>query len=141
MSCLFCKIISKEIPAEIVYEDDEVLAFLDINPVNPGHTLVVPKKHCENLLEASEADLCNLISVIPKTARAIMASGQYEAFNVAMNNGAIAGQVINHLHFHIIPRKADDGCHLFKGAARSNDELKVDGEKIRKHLSNETMKQ
>ena len=102
MECIFCKIAKGEVPSHKIYENEDFLAFLDINPVNPGHTLVVPKKHCENMLDASEADLCSLISVIPKIARAIMASGQYEAFNVAMNNGAIAGQVIKHLHFHII---------------------------------------
>ncbi len=135
MSCLFCEIINKEIPAEIVYEDDFVLAFLDINPVNPGHTLVVPKNHCENLLDAREDDLKKLIAIIPKIAKAVMAGSQSEAFNLSNNNGVAAGQVIPHLHFHVIPRRIDDGVHLFKGTARANEELRADGEKIRKLLS------
>lgn len=141
MSCLFCKIINKEIPAEIVYEDDFVLAFLDINPVNPGHTLVIPKNHCENLLDAGENDLQKLVAVIPRLAKVVVSAGDYEGFNCFCNNGQCAGQVIGHLHFHIVPRTNGDGYEFKRGALRSDDELKIDAEKIREHLSIETIKQ
>lgn len=135
MACLFCKIINKEITAEIVYEDDSVIAFLDINPVNTGHTLVVPKNHCENLLDVGENDLQKLVAVIPRLAKAVVSAGGYEGFNCFCNNGQSAGQVIGHLHFHIVPRTTGDGYEFKRGALRSDDELKVDAEKIREHLN------
>jgi len=115
MDCLFCKIINKEIPCFSVYEDDQALVFLDIAPINDGHVLIVPKKHCENMLDCDEKILSHIINLVPKIAKAAMVSLNYEAFNLGVNNGAIAGQVIPHLHFHIMPRKAGDGHCLFKG--------------------------
>ncbi len=132
--CLFCKIIKNEIPAQIVYEDAGVLAFLGINPNNPGHTLVISKNHCENLLDARGEDLRTLISVIPKIAKAICDSLDYEGFNLNVNNGAVAGQVVNHLHFHIIPRKAGDGHELFFGRPYEEGEIEEVGKQIQKKL-------
>jgi len=113
--CLFCKIIAKEIPSEAVYEDDKVVAFLDIKPVNPGHVLVVPKTHRSGLEDASPEALQEVIVVTQRIARALINSGLCESFNLVENNGKIAGQVIPHLHFHVIPRRSDDGLRHWPG--------------------------
>lgn len=134
MDCLFCKIINGEVPAQIVYEDKSVLAFLDIFPSNPGHVLVVPKKHSENLLDASGEDLRSIISVAPKIAAAVLKGLDYPAFNLAVNNGKFAGQVIPHLHFHIIPRREGDGHELFRGVKAEMAELQEIQEKLRRNL-------
>ena len=135
--CLFCKIISGEIPSQKIYEDRSVLAFLDMNPCNPGHALVVPKRHCEKLLDASGEDLRSIISVIPRIAAAILKAFNYKAFNLGVNNGAIAGQVIPHLHFHIVPRKEGDGYELFRGVRAEPVALEDAAERIKTVLAKE----
>lgn len=133
--CLFCKIIAGEIPSETVYEDEDVFAFLDIMPVNIGHVLVVPKKHFEDLLDVDPEILKKIISVIPKIAKGVMSGIGCEAFNLGVNNGALAGQLVPHLHFHIMPRREGDGHHLFMGKPyASAEEMKNAGEKIRKNI-------
>jgi len=107
--CIFCKIVAGEIPSARVYEDESVVAFLDINPVNPGHTLVVPRVHVERLTEAEEGLLAAVAVAVGKCARAVMAATGAEGFNVLQNNGPCSGQVVPHLHVHIIPRNAADG--------------------------------
>ncbi len=109
MPSLFSKIIAREIPAHIVYEDEYVIAFLDINPVNPGHTLVVPKEERQNVLESSEEDLHRLIVVIRKLAPVILKAVHATGFNVTTNTGEASGQSVPHTHFHIIPRYPNDG--------------------------------
>ena len=130
--CIFCKIIEGEIPSYKVYEDDEVLAFLDINPINPGHTLVVPKNHAKNLIEASEEDLLAAIKTIKKLAPAVMEGIGAKGFNLGVNNGSVAGQVVNHLHFHLMPRFENDGHHLWSGKPYSPGEAEIVAEKIKK---------
>lgn len=107
-SCIFCKIVKGEIPAVKVYEDEKVLAFMDINPINDGHTLVIPKKHAENIFEISPEDLSEVISVAHKIARAIKNSLNPEGLTVVQLNGRVAGQMVPHFHVHLIPRKEDD---------------------------------
>lgn len=113
MSCVFCEIIKGNIPSYKVCEDDKTLAFLDIAPVNPGHTLVVPKKHYANMEEISEDELCYLIKTVKKVGRAIKDGLGVEGYNLSVNNDPVAGQVVPHIHFHIIPRKPDDGLKLW----------------------------
>ncbi len=113
--CLFCKIISRQIPAEIVYEDDDVLSFLDIKPTTPGHTLVIPKQHSVGLHDAEPAVLEKLIVSTQVVARALLSALDISAFNLIQNNGSVAGQVIPHLHFHLIPRYPTDGLELWRG--------------------------
>lgn len=115
MDCLFCEIVAGEIPATKVYEDDHVLAFLDIRPVNPGHALVVPKKHSVDITEADDDDLARCIAVAKKIGAAILASGLGDAFNIGINTKPAAGQVIFHTHIHVMPRKADDGYRPWIG--------------------------
>jgi len=110
-SCIFCRIIKGEIPAARVYEDEHVLAFMDIGPVVKGHTLVIPKAHHNPLMETPPEVLHQLISVVQKIARAQMKGLQADGINVSQANGEAAGQVIPHIHFHVIPRFTADGFH------------------------------
>jgi histidine triad (HIT) family protein len=130
--CLFCRIIKGEIPSYKVYEDDNNLAFLDIAPVNQGHVLVIPKKHYKNIEEISEEDLARLINVVKKVGSLIKEKLNYQAYNVQENNDPLAGQVVPHIHFHVIPRKEDDGLKLWPQNNLSPEEA----EKILKTLNN-----
>ena len=105
---IFTKIIAGTIPCHKVYEDDKVLAFLDINPVSAGHTLVIPKQPAETLDQLSDEDAAAIGRVLPRISRAIMKATGAKGFNVLQNNGACAHQAVFHVHFHIIP-KFDDG--------------------------------
>jgi histidine triad (HIT) family protein len=109
MECIFCKIIKKEIQSQIVYEDDKVFAFLDIQPVNPGHTLVVPKKHSVNIFDIDEEELCEVYKAAKKLAPVIMKAVNAQGMNVSSNNGKVSGQGVMHMHVHMIPRFEGDG--------------------------------
>lgn len=111
--CLFCRIINGEIPSAKIYEDDYVYAFLDIAPGQQGHTLVVPKKHSANILEFDNDHGAKILEAIQKIAPAIMNAMGAEGFNVIQNNNEVAGQTVFHTHFHIIPRKVNDGMGLW----------------------------
>lgn len=119
--CIFCKIVNKEIPAEIIYEDKEVLAFLDIAPVNIGHTLVIPKKHFKNIYETPDESLTEIIKTVKKIAKAIKSEMKADGVNITMNNDPAAGQVIFHSHVHIIPRTENDGFGLWRGRRPYNE--------------------
>lgn len=106
--CIFCKIISGEIPSYKVYEDEKTLAFLDIKPINLGHTLVVPKNHYANLSEIPETELSNLILIVKKVAVLLAEKLNFSDYTISENNGPLAGQSVPHIHFHIIPRFQDD---------------------------------
>jgi len=101
---IFGKIISGHIPCHKVYEDDEVLAFLDINPLSTGHTLVVPKEPAETMDQLSDDSAAALGRVLPRLCRAVVAATGVREYNVLENNGASAHQAIAHVHFHIIPK-------------------------------------
>jgi histidine triad (HIT) family protein len=104
---IFTKIIAGEIPCFRVYEDDNVFAFLDINPVSRGHTLVIPREPADTLDQLSEESAAALGRVLPRLSRAILHATGATAFNLLQNNGAIAHQAVMHVHFHIIPKYAD----------------------------------
>ena len=103
--CVFCAILDGEIPCFKVYEDDTVLAYLDINPFADGHTLVIPKKHVTGLLASDDELLAQVVSRVKKIARHIVETLGADGFNILQNNGEAAGQSVFHLHFHIIPRR------------------------------------
>lgn len=105
--CLFCKIIKKEIPSKIIYEDRDSLAFLDISPINVGHTLVIPKKHFKTIEEMSSNDLSKLMPSIEKISKAILKIS--DGLVISQRNKRAAGQVVDHVHFHLMPRYKDDG--------------------------------
>lgn len=110
---IFDRIIAGEIPAHIIYEDEHTLAFLDIAPNNPGHTLVVPKEHSRNLLDISEDSWLALMRTVRKLAPVIKEAVGAGGINIAMNNDTAAGQVVFHTHVHIIPRHEGDGFKHF----------------------------
>lgn len=108
--CVFCKIIKGELPANKIYEDENVLAFLDANPVSRGHTLVVPKKHIETIYGAEdEAEIWEAIVVVSKALRDSL---NPKGLNITQNNGEAAGQEVFHLHFHLTPRYTGDEVEL-----------------------------
>jgi len=107
--CIFCKIATGQIPVAKVYDDQVVVAFLDIGPVSDGHTLIVPKEHFETLHDCPVEILGQVASRLGKIANAVMTAMGSEGYNVLCNNGKAAGQLVEHLHFHIIPRSSDDG--------------------------------
>lgn len=108
---IFTRIIAGEIPCHRVYEDDKVLAFLDIGPLSPGHTLVIPKEPAETLDRLSDDAAAALGRVLPRLSRAVLRATGAQDFNVLQNNGAAAHQAVGHVHFHIIP-KFSDGAGL-----------------------------
>lgn len=112
-NCIFCKIASGELPAQKVYEDSDTMAFLDINPINPGHTLVIPKDHFDNIEEIPETVLANVIMTVKKVGNAVKQGLKAKGYNLQVNNDPIAGRIIPHIHFHIIPRYEEDGLKLW----------------------------
>lgn len=121
--CLFCKFVTDTKSVQKVYEDEHVLAFLDINPVNPGHTLLLPKNHSRNILEINEKDLAHIMAVLPKVARAVKEGVKADGINIHINNEGAAGQVILHTHIHIIPRFSDDGIRMWHGKSYEEGEM------------------
>ena len=133
--CIFCKIIRGEIPSDKVYEDENIFAFLDINPVNIGHTLLAPKEHHENIFDLPENVLDKLSSASKKLSLAIKNALNADGVNVTSNNGRAAGQLIDHAHIHIIPRYENDGFKHWKGAGGYQEgEAKITAEKIKSNL-------
>ncbi|CCI87089.1 HIT family protein [Lactobacillus gigeriorum] len=124
--CLFCKIIRKEVPSYTVFENDDVVAFLDISQANPGHTLLVPKKHLENLFDYSNEDAKRYLQYIPQVAKAIrVAFPEDTAMNILVNNGKAASQMVMHSHIHFVPRFEGDGLQIIaRNNAAEYDEAK-----------------
>lgn len=121
-------------PSQKVYEDDQVLAFLDIQPINPGHTLVVPKRHAENFLKTEEEDLAKVMAVVKKITPGILKAVGADSFNLGCNTGRAAGQVVFHTHFHIMPRLSTDGYRLWHPHDDAPSDLKKIAERIREEL-------
>ncbi|HEX4952590.1 MAG TPA: HIT family protein [Thermoanaerobaculia bacterium] len=117
-STIFDRILDGELPCHKVYEDEHVLAFLDIGPLSPGHTLVIPKERRAFLHELSDDSAAALGRVLPRLARAVLAATGASCYNVLQNNGAAAHQAVLHVHFHIIPRIGDDGLGILWPAGR-----------------------
>jgi len=114
--CPFCRIASGKAPASIVYEDATVLAFMDLNPANVGHILVVPKEHLENIYEAPEKVLAEMFSVVKKVSAAVKKTVGAEGISILQLNGRAAGQSVMHFHVHIIPRFRGDPISTAIGA-------------------------
>lgn len=109
MDCLFCKIARHEISSLVIREDADTLAFLDIDPRATGHTVVIPKRHAGTLLDVPREELCSLWQAVQATARQLHTALRPDGFTIGVNQGRYAGQAIDHLHVHIIPRWAGDG--------------------------------
>jgi histidine triad (HIT) family protein len=107
--CIFCKIAAGEIPCGKLYEDDDIIAFMDINPISDGHTLVIPKTHSARVHDSAPDVLAKLAAKLPMLANAVVKGLECSGYNILCNNGAAAGQEVEHVHFHIIPRNPADG--------------------------------
>ena len=138
--CTFCQIIHGRVSASIVYDDDQVAAFLSNRPVNVGHTLVVPKKHYENVFDITEKEAAYLFMIAKRIAQAVKDATGAEGIRIVQNNGEAAGQVVFHLHVHIIPLKprnqfSHDDAYRDPTRQRDSEALKKDAEEIRGHLT------
>ncbi len=133
MSCLFCSIISGDIPCYKVYEDDLVFAILDIGPVSKGHTLLFPRVHAENLQAGSVADAAHLMTVLYTIAPSILKAVGPGGFNLSMNHGECAGQEVLHTHLHMMPR-TNGAPRSFTKMHPSKEELAATAEAIRAEL-------
>lgn len=129
-NCVFCAIADGEIPSFKVYEDEFVLAYLDINPFSKGHTLVIPKEHSTGLVDTSEETLSALISRVKKVAAHLKDALPCDGFNILQNNGEAAGQTVMHIHFHIVPRYGKEEISFISHEG-DMDKLKALAEKIR----------
>ncbi len=107
--CVFCKIVAGLIPCTRLFETEHVLSFLDIGPLADGHALLVPRTHLERLDECASDLAAEIGRQLPRLARAVVRAVGAEGYNVLQNNGRVAGQVVPHLHFHVIPRRSGDG--------------------------------
>ncbi len=106
--CIFCKIVRKEIPSKIVFENNTTLAFLDINPISEGHSIVISKNHFNTLENIPNEELASLFQSVKEVAKLIYEKLEIDGYNIIQNNYKAAGQVVEHSHIHIIPRKEDD---------------------------------
>jgi histidine triad (HIT) family protein len=129
--CIFCKIIKGELPSYKVYEDEKTIAFLDIKPVNQGHTLVVPKNHSKNIFDIPSEDWLATADSARKIAIAVERGVDADGVNIAMNNREHAGQVVPHPHIHVIPRFKGDGIKLMPQRNYNEGEADETAKKIR----------
>ena len=132
--CLFCKIIKGEIPSTKLYEDEDIYSFLDINPVSKGHTLVIPKRHCTTFLDVPDDLIPKLMRTVKKMAVAVTKAVKAGGFNLQLNNNRVAGQIIDHVHFHIVPRHEGDRLKHWEGKNYVKGEADKVKEKIVKFL-------
>ena len=132
MECVFCRIVSGEIPATRLYEDERTLAFMDINPLNDGHCLVVTRAHVPTLFDAAEADLQAAIATARRVALAIREALKPEGLNVLQANGPAAFQSVPHFHLHLVPRWTGDGKGFdWKLVPGDRERIQATAEKIR----------
>ena len=140
MDCIFCKIIQRSIPAEILYENDKVLSILDINPIHYGHALVIPKTHCLDFLSIPENDLHDVLHATQIVARAIVSGLHLDGFNIFSNNGKIAGQSVFHFHMHITPRYPDDNIKfVLELKTYADGAIAKYADTIRTHIRNQSI--
>lgn len=133
-SCVFCRIIEGSIPSTRIYEDDQSLAFLDIGPVAPGHTLVVPKTHSTNIFDIAPEDWHAATETARKVAIALDTALGADGVNVMMNNREHAGQTVHHPHIHLIPRFKGDGFTLWPHGSYAEGEAATVAQKIKEAL-------
>ncbi len=133
--CIFCKIVAKEIPAEVVHEDDDVMAFLDIRPISDGHTIVIPKKHIQDLESMSYNELFDLSSMVKNIGLAMIRGLGVKGYSIFLDNKSAANQHVPHAHFHIVPRAKGDGLDRWPQQDRyGENEAAVFAEKIKSFL-------
>lgn len=134
--CIFCRIVKGELPCYKLYEDDIVISFLDIFPVQPGHAIVVPKKHSADIFDTDEETMKQMMAVAKKLSPAVMNATKADGINIGMNNREAAGQEVPHAHLHVIPRYKGDGLKTWKQSPFKDDAHKKElWEAIKKELS------
>ncbi len=126
MDCLFCKIAKKEIPASVVYEDDYALGVLDVNPRAPGHTMIIPKSHAENILDLNDLSVGPVFEAVKKMTDTLKKAFSPDGFTIGINHGRVSGQSIDHLHIHIIPRWSSDGGGSVHGVVNNPPKESLD---------------
>jgi len=134
MDCIFCEIASKVSEAEIVFENEKIVAFLDINPINYGHTLVIPKVHYDNFLTVPAEELTAITKLAQYLAGSIKRALKSDGFNIISNNGLSAGQSVFHFHYHIIPRYDNDFQMRPRTIEYKSSEIESYAEKIRESI-------
>jgi histidine triad (HIT) family protein len=132
MDCIFCNVAKHEIEANVIYEDEHTLAFLDRNPRNPGHTLVIPKEHYETIFEMPEEDIAHIYRVVKKISKPLKKAVEADGINVIQSN--IVSQGVHHFHTHVLPRFWDDGIPIVWESHRAMDkaELMAIAEKVKR---------
>ena len=134
-SCVFCRIARKQALASFVYEDENVMAFLDIRPLNEGHTLVIPKEHYETIYEIPEEQIAYLHRIVKRTALAVKKATKADGISIFQQNGKAAGQEIFHLHVHVVPRYEGQKLPRFGEIPEaSREKLNQVASNIRKHF-------
>lgn len=133
--CIFCKIIRKEIPSTFVYENHKTVAFMDIKPTNPGHVLVVPKEHHDDFASTPPDQLGDIAAVAQRVGKAVLSELGAAGFNIGVNNGRAAGQIVDHMHLHVIPRYEADGLELWHGKPYAEGEMERLAQKLKTALS------
>lgn len=134
MDCIFCKIVNGLIPNHRIYEDEKVVAFLDIKPVSKGHTLVIPKVHADDVFAISDEDIAAVSMGAKKVANAIIKATGAEGVNLMNANRREAGQTVFHYHMHVIPRNRDDKLKIFPHSTYKEEDFQGVKEKIREAL-------
>ena len=131
--CLFCKIAAKEIPAEVIYEDEAAVAFLDIRPLAPGHTLVIPKRHAGTLAELPDDAVGPFFLAVKNALGVVEKALGPDGFTLGINHGRASGQDVMHLHLHILPRSLSDGGRSLQGVVNNppQEDVKTMAERIR----------
>ena len=132
--CVFCKIVSGKLPAHKVYEDDEYVAFLDINPFSAGHTLVCPKKHGETLWDMDDHEIASLFKVASKVSKGVVSAMNADGFRIMQNNGEAANQAVAHMHVHVIPQTLSDKGK-FNRTKLADEQMVKAAESIRAEIS------
>lgn len=135
MDCIFCDIAAKSAEAEIIFENEKVIAFLDINPVNYGHTLIVPKKHYDNFLTIPSNELAELSKLTQFIAGSVKRALKADGFNIISNNGLSAGQSVFHFHYHIIPRYENDFMLRPRTVEYNDNEMALYANRIKDSIS------
>jgi histidine triad (HIT) family protein len=136
MACVFCQIIAREIPAEVLFENNCAVAILDVNPIHYGHTLVIPKNHHRDFLDVPDKELAGIMHAVHVVSSALVKSFNLEGFNFFSNNGTVAGQSVFHFHIHVTPRYANDNIRFVLKLKRyAGNDMKGVAEKIRASIS------
>jgi histidine triad (HIT) family protein len=134
-SCIFCRIAQKQLPASCVYEDEKVMAFLDVRPLNEGHTLVIPKAHYENIFDVPQELNAYIHGVTKQIAIAVKKAMNADGISIIQQNGKAANQDVPHLHVHVIPRYKEQKMPSFSETSEANrEQLRQTATKIRKQL-------